>query len=232
MKELALSIGEPFSSPGWGSNFVVFSNENSVVVPEEGAQDYIQKCCRYAKHYRVYLVPERFMLMGYQCMCLVAPDGRVIGAQKATHFNTANRIGAKKSSVIEVFDTEYGGVSLCVDVDIYRPEFARIAASMGVNIIICIQQIEQKNYASNMVISGAWSAAQTNQIFVVSVCNQFNCVCAPIALTQHADGFLSPPNLKLPLLAKMHVEKLAACKRNAPLPRKLYAVHRDELIGR
>lgn len=228
MKELSLSVVEPFSSPAWGSNFIVFSG-GGAIIPEDDAKAYLSKVCKYAKHFGVYLVPERFMLMGYQCMCLISPDGKVLGAQKALYLNLASRMG-KRSSRLEVQNTEFGGIFLCLDVDIYHPEVCRIAAGMGAQIIICSQRIVSRAYGSHMVIAGVWNAAQLNHCYAVSVSNQFHCVCAPRALSNHGDGFIAPPNLKLPMTAKLDCARLSKIKARPTLNRKFYAIHREELL--
>ena len=230
MQELALSVGEPFTSPAFNANFVVFAGELGNVIAQENSEEYLRKVCRYAKHYGVYLVPERFVLLGYHCLCLISPLGEVIGAQKAAFLNSAQKAAPKRSTSLEVFSTEFGSIFLCVDVDIYRPEVTRIACNMGAQIIISVQQINRGDYAGNMVVLGGWNAAQQNGVYVIGVSNQFNCVCAPITLTTHQDGFVVPPNLKLPLTAKLNAGLLRDLPRRLPLNRKLLAVHREDLL--
>ena len=59
MNVLHLSIGEPFTSPAWGANFMVFSCVSGQRISEDLATDYLARACRYAKHHKVYLVPEQ-----------------------------------------------------------------------------------------------------------------------------------------------------------------------------
>lgn len=227
MTELQLSIGEPFTSPAWGSNFVLFSGEDTI--GEDESKDYLRKACKYARTYGVHLVPQRFMLMEYQCMCLISPEGKVLGAQKGLHVNSLSRVG-KRSGSIEVLRTEFGGIFLCVDVDVYHPEVARIAAGMGAQIIVCSQKLARGDYNSSMVFTGAWNAAQSGVVYVIDACNEFNCVCAPLELTKHGDGFVCAPSLKLPLTAKLSADSLHKCKQPFRLSRKFYAIHRSDLI--
>jgi len=230
MRELALSIGEPFTSPGWGSNLVFFSGDPGKVISEADAKEYLRRACKYAQHYEVYLIPERFMLMGYQCMCLISPGGKVIGAQRAIHLYHPASPSAKRGTEIDVINTEFGGIFLCVDVDIYHPEVVRIAAQTGAAFVFCAQRIKGEDYANHMVVTGLWGAAQSGGVFSVGVSNQFHAVCAPLALTPMEDGFLVNPTKKTPLLVKMCADDLERCQRRRPLSRKLYAVHRNELV--
>lgn len=228
MTELRLSVGEPFTSPAWGSNFVVFSSGE--IVQEDSSKEYLNRVCKYARSFQVYLVPERFMLMDYQCMCLISPAGKVIGAQKGLFVSGLNR-GGKHSGSLETIITEFGSIFLSVDVDIYQPEVARIASAMGAQYIISSQFIAEGDYNSSMVLTGSWNAAQSGNLYVISACNQFNCVSAPLSLTKHNDGFLIQPNLKLPLTAKLTADALLTCKPPFHLSRRFYAIHRSELIG-
>ena len=231
MTELALSVGEPFKSPAWGSNFVMFSGESGYPILEQHTKEYLRRCCKYARHYETWLVPERFILLGYQCMGLISPQGKMVGAQRAVFAGPIFRPQAEPSSVVEVFPTEHGGVFLCVDVDVYRPEVARIAAGMGAQIIAVSQSISKGDYQSHMVLTGAWNAAQLAGCYVVAVTNQFGCVCAPIELTPQRDGFLNPPGLKMPMTQRLEAAKLEQLRRPKPLGRKFYALHREELMG-
>jgi len=231
MTDFALSAGEPFTSPAWGSNFVVFAGESGRPIPEQHTKDYLRRCCKYAAHYGAWLVPERFILLGYQCMSLISPEGKVVGAQRAVFAGPAFRPQAGRNTVVEAFPTEHGSVFLCVDVDVYRPEIARIAAGMGAQIIVCSQSISRGDYASHMVLSGAWNAAQLAGCYVVAVSDQFCCVSAPVELTPLRDGFLSPPGLKMPMTQRLSADKLGQLRRLKPLSRKFYALHREELTG-
>jgi hypothetical protein len=75
MTDLSLCVVEPFTSPVWGANLAIFSGQAGESIPEAKAKEYISRACKYAKHHEVYLVPERFLLMGYQCLCLISPEG-------------------------------------------------------------------------------------------------------------------------------------------------------------
>lgn len=229
MTALNLSVVEPFTSPSWGSNFAVFFSDSGIPVAESETKEYISRACKYAHQHEVYLVPERFVLMGYHCMCLISPEGAVIGAQKCMHLHPGIQAN-KRSTGIEILPTEFGGVFLCVDVDIYRPEIVRVAHDMGAQILVCSQYIAPGDYNSGMVTTGAWNAAQSNPVFVINVTNQYNCVCAPRPLTKNNDGFVCAPNLKIPMSAKLSVEELAELPARHYLSRRFYAIHRRELL--
>jgi len=229
VKELVLSIGEPFTSPAWGSNFVMFSAEEKAVIQEEDAREYLRRICKYARRYEVYLIPQRFEMMGTLCMCLISPQGRVIGAQKAAYLHLPSVY--ERGDSLEVLRTEFGGVFLCVDVDIYHPQIHRIAANMGAQYLFCAQSIEALDYDNNMVVTGIWNAAQSGGFYAVAVSQQFHCVCAPLALTPKEDGFLAAPTRRTPLSVRMQADDLlSSLPPRRRLSRKLYAVHRGDLL--
>ena len=230
LTELALCVVEAFTSPVWNSNFVLFAGRDDHAIPEENAKEYINRACRYAKHHQVYVVPERFFLQEYHCMCLIAPDGRVLGAQRAL-FRHVHHTNHPQGTDLEVITTEFGGITLCVDVDIFHPEVARMAASMGAQILICSQAISPVDYHSGMIVSGVWNAAQSNPLFVVGICPMGHCVCAPRALTKNRDGFLIAPAAKTPLHTKFTADVLAELPMRFCLSRRFYAIHRADLIG-
>lgn len=227
MTELKLSIGEPFTSPAWGSNFVVFTGED--IIREEFSKEYMRRACKYARHYGVYLVPERFLLMDYCCLCLISPEGRVLGAQQALYPST--QVAHSKCGVdLEIMHTEFGGITLCVDVDIYHPEIGRIAEGMGAQYIICAQYVAPHDYGSSSVFTGVWNASQSCGLYVIGVCNQFNCVCAPLAITKYGDGFLATPSMRMPMTATLHAHALLQAQQPIRLSRTFYALHRKELL--
>lgn len=226
MTELNLSVNEPFTSPAWGSNFVVFASGEAVA--EDSAKDYIGRLCKYARSHEVYLVSDRFWLQENLCLCLISPEGKPLGLQRALYFYTG--VEGRRHDALDVIGTEFGRILLCVDVDIYHPEIARIAGGMGVQYIVCSQYIDDEDYNSSMVITGAWNAAQSSSLYVIDACNQFSCVCAPLGITKHGDGFVASPSLHMPLTAKLQAERLRECAVSAHLSRKFYAVHNGELI--
>ena len=231
MTELVLSVGEPFTSPAWGCNFVVFAGDRARPIPEQQTKEYLRGCIKYARHYETWLVPERFILLEHQCMGLISPEGKMVGAQRAVFGSPVFRPHAERNPVVEVFPTPLGKVFLCVDADVYHPEIAGVARGLGAQIIVCSQSILEEDYASHMVVTGAWNAAQLAGCYLVAVASQFACVCAPLELTPKRDGFLNPPGLKKPMTGRLDVDMLESMCRPKPLNREFYALHREELVN-
>ena len=231
MTELVLSVGEPFTSPAWGSNFVVFAGDSGRPISEQNTKEYLRGCLKYARHYEAWLVPERFILLGHQCMGLISPEGKMAGAQRAVFGSPVFRPQSGRNTVAEVFPTPFGNVFLCVDADVYHPEVAGVARGLGAQIIVCSQSILKEDYASHMVVTGAWNTAQLAGCYLVAVASQFACVCAPLELTPKRDGFLNPPGLKKPMVQRLDVGKLESMCKPKPLSSGFYALHREELVN-
>ena len=228
MTTLHLSIGEPFTSPAWGSNMVVFSSASGEAIAQDSVKEYLSKACRYAKHYKVYVVPERFFMLDYHSMCLISPEGKVMGAQRAVHLNLSWQQGRRAEQLLPI-RTEFGMIFLCVDVDIYHPEITRVAEAMGSQIVICSQHIQVGDYNTGMVINGVWGAAQNCSLFVVGVSNQYNGVCAPRRLTENDDGFVITPRVKMPVTAQIQAENLKRVPMRSSLSRRFYVAHHKDL---
>jgi hypothetical protein len=51
-----------------------------------------------------------------------------------------------------------------------------------------------------------------------------------MAISAHGDGFVAPPNLRLPMTARIHTEKLEAARKAPRLDRSFYSAHIRELL--
>ena len=204
MAMMKLSIGRPFYSPAWGSNTVMFSSESGLPVSEEQVKDYLVKCCKYALRHNVYLVPEKFVTLGIQCMCLISPKGKVIGAQQQIFSNPEENV--KTNNAIDLITTEFGDIFLAVDNDIYHPEIGKILFNMGASYIF------------------------SNNLYVVAGSNNANCICAPKKLTRHGDGFLLKPTDSMTSTINIVTERLESLPLKPLLSRRFYLMHRKDLM--
>ena len=230
MAELKLSMVEPFTSPAWGSNMVVFSSVNGIPIKEEDTRDYLAKASKYAVRHKVYLVTERFIMLGVKGISLINPLGKVVGAQQELNSSCGNSPQPNKE--VNVVKTPFGEMFLCIDNDIYSPELTRVAYNQGAKIIVASQYIPPDEQEHYKIIAGVWNAAQSNNLFAIGVSNQFHTVCAPKALTRHNDGFYMAPTSKRPAIAQFYTDELADLPLRPSLSRRFYLLHKKELIGR
>lgn len=228
VKTLIVGLGEPFSSPTWGSNVVVFSSADGQPIGEAGVQDYLRRVSAYARNNQVYLVPERFILTGHHCMCLIGPDGRVLQAQKALHLAPEHR-HLERGKTIDLVQTEFGTIFLCVDVDIFYPEVVRIAANRGADYIITSGYLPEDVYTNHKIVAGPWNASQSNHVFVIAATNKYHCVTAPRIIKQYKQGFVVPPSLSMPMSAATKASVLEQLPVRPLLDSRVYLNHKEQL---
>lgn len=228
MAMMKLSIGRPFYSPAWGSNTVMFSSESGLPVSEEQVKDYLVKCCKYALRHNVYLVPEKFVTLGIQCMCLISPKGKVIGAQQQIFSNPEENV--KTNNAIDLITTEFGDIFLAVDNDIYHPEIGKILFNMGASYIFSLQRLDNDDVVDQKMVAGPWNQAQSNNLYVVAGSNNANCICAPKKLTRHGDGFLLKPTDSMTSTINIVTERLESLPLKPLLSRRFYLMHRKDLM--
>ena len=154
---------------------------------------YLIRCREYALTHGVYLIPSRFVLRGFLCLCLLSPKGELIGIQRATHLNLSMTEIRKRTSNIEVFDTGVGRIFLAVDTDIYHPELLRAAKRMGAQVVVSSQYISAFEYSSRHLLRGAYNAAQSNGLYVINTNGSTCSIAAPRQATPDQSGYLLPP---------------------------------------
>lgn len=223
-----ISIGEPFSSPAWGSNFMVFSSETGDPIGETGVKEYLAKVCAYAKQHEIYLVPERFIMQGFHTLCLISPQGKVVQAQQALHLSREHKL-LRRGHSIDLALTEFGSIFLCVDQDIYYPEIIKLANNMGAQIIISSQKIDPQEYSNHTVVAGVWNASQSNHVFTIGVSNVFSCIAAPRIIKQYEQGFVVPPSDRMPVTAPLRTDVLEQLPLKPRMHSRIYLAHEKEL---
>lgn len=168
MKAVTVSVVNSFSPPPADAELVLFSDPKNYVAQYD-SEKMLARAVRYAKHYGVYLVPDRFVTEDSLCLCLIGPDGSPVLGQKAIHLNLDYRGFFRRESRLESAATPFGRVALAVDVDINFPQVARAAAAQGVQLILSSQFIQLFDYLETRVEYGAVAAAKSNAVSVAAV---------------------------------------------------------------
>lgn len=195
MRKTAVYIARGLDErPSAGTDIVVFSDVMPFV-GQESAGEYLMRCRDYAVRHRVYLVPARFVLRGFLCMCLMSPSGAMAGIQRAAHLNLSLAGAAKRADEISVIQTKIGKIFLCVDTDIYHPEVLRAAKLTGAQIVVSSQYIDERDYTHEHLVSGAVSASASNFVYVVNVAGHHCSITAPRVATHDGSGFVLRPEL-------------------------------------
>lgn len=190
MRDIIISVVEPFGAPMAQANFVVFKNDRAVVPMREGSA-YFKRCKDYAQEHRCHLVTSLMNIGDYLCLCMFSPKGKVAGGQRALFLAKENRGIFRKCSDLSSFETPYGKVALCVDADIYNPEVQRAARIDGCSYVVCSQFLP--DYSEHKLLCGGWGAAQTNNLLVICANNRTAAICAPYVATPDNSGYLARP---------------------------------------
>lgn len=168
MHQLTVSITPVLAPPPKGSELVVFADPRSYVA-EIDSHQMLAAAARYAIKHKVYLVPERFVAANSLCLCMLSPDGSVLGVSRACHLNVILRQNNfSRYNAVEPFDTPFGRVALVVDVDINMPQIIRSAVLQGTSLIISSQHIPLYDFNQNRLDYGIVNAAATNGVQIIS----------------------------------------------------------------
>lgn len=184
---------DPFTPLKDACQLVVFKN-GEAVVPEELSQLFLSSCQRYAQKYQVYLATGLYWDGGYLCMALFAPDGELLGVQRATHLNLSMLEEVSSHDSVDIIPTPIGKVFLAVDVDIYHPEVLRLAVFQECDFIISSQMFPMVDFNEDRIFFGARSAAVANRVFILHTTPFSSALICPPELTSDGSGFLAYPS--------------------------------------
>lgn len=179
MKEINVAVVPVGTAPPEGAELVVIASSEPYVT-EENAPKLASDSARYAKKHGVWLLSRRFISAGGLCLCLFSPEGKPMGAQRATHLNLDYRaMRLRRDDRIYVFDTPFGKTALLVDVDVQMPHAVRQAALSGAEIMLSSQFVQPYDFFEDRVMLGAGSAARSNGVPVVSAVGSRGVIVLP-----------------------------------------------------
>ncbi|MEG1972330.1 MAG: hypothetical protein RR315_04150, partial [Oscillospiraceae bacterium] len=153
----------PLSPPAPNSKLVVFVN-NRNYVPAYDSEKMLSSAAKYAREYNVWLVPERFLVSDYICLCLIAPDGTPHGLSRACHLNLNYRGSFNRDSSVEPIETPFGKVALLTDVDINMPHVCRGYALKGAELFIASFYMAPYDFSAKRAELCAKNVAESNSI--------------------------------------------------------------------
>lgn len=152
--------------------------------------DFLDYWCEFANKHEIFIVPGLYIEDNYLCLCLIGHRGEIIGMQKACHINKENFPELKRDSNINIIETPFARIFLCVDVDIYKPEVIRAAVFSGAEIIVSVQYIQRDRYNESMVLAGAWQNAQQNCVYIINAHNFGGDIIGPCETSEDLSGFI------------------------------------------
>lgn len=168
MLEINAVVVPTLTPPPPGAELVLFSDPKQYV-SEADAPLMLAAAARYAVHHAVTVVPERFVAANYLCMCIIDPQGKVLGVQRATHLHVNLRpCNFYRHDAITPIDTPFGKTALLVDVDVYRPLVARSAVEQGAEFLIAGQFVQPYDFYPDRIAQGVGNAAYSNGVAVIA----------------------------------------------------------------
>lgn len=137
---------------------------------------YTDELSKQAKKYGIYLViglaekhPE-IPGMLYNSAVLISPNGELIGKYRKVHIPEEEKHYFMPGNLFEIYNTDIGNIGIAICYDGYMPEYPRILAIKGVEILCICWNIASANLINPPELLEYMTAtrAAENRIFVVS----------------------------------------------------------------
>ncbi len=189
MDSIITEILPPFQAPSKDALLVVFSDD-ATHTADTGAADYLVRCAKYARRHSIHLVSGLLVHERNLCLFLLDPNGRIACRQPAVHLSMPYAGLLERGNKVEVAHTPLGNLYLCVDADICHQQTVRAAALKGADAVISVQHTDPSEDTPERLMCTAWNAAQSNNLYVVSLSGSSCSVACPAPLTRGADGYL------------------------------------------
>lgn len=212
MKRLTIEVMPVLRGPMRDTTLVVHGGDTA----GKNLRDYLLGCSSFAKEHKVMLLTAPVIHEKQLCLMLFEADGMVSLRQPAL-FVPLDMPHLFAGDRLEVLQTEYGNIALCVEGDIHCPQVARTAALKGADVLFCVQQTDPNAMSEQNLRQTIWNTAQTNNLYAVLVaCGQTAAAC-PAPLTRAQDGFLRHPGEKEPVWFGLNMDKLEEVRGQWPL---------------
>ncbi len=219
LNDAVISIVSGLSPPPVASQLVICCTSKAYALQHQAAR-ILRKASCYASLYGVYFVPQQFVCGGYLCLCLLAPDGRLVGAQRAITLNLNHRGSFLRHNRLDLCETSLGKIALLVDVDINMPEITRACALAGAQLVVSNQYIHPADFFEDRLLYGAVNAATSNGIPVAAVAGRTGLI------VDHAGRRLTEISENFPLTATVS----PGCRADSnvlKIGKALLGAHRD-----
>jgi len=221
LQQFKVAITNVLAAPPKGTDLVIFADQRSYVA-ELDSHQMLASAARYAVRNKVYVVPERFVAADSLCLCMLAPDGSVLGVQRACHHNVSMRENnLLRADEIQPFDTPFGKAALIVDVDINMPQCVRSAVMKGACFIISSQYLPLYDFYEDRINYSVVDAAVTNGVQIAAAIGMGGVVV-------NAKGsFICDYSDDLPITAVIDPQQTVISKRQLHTAHKLMLAHRE-----
>lgn len=196
-----------FRAPSADTKLVIFF-EKDIHKSHLAVTKHMKDCAEYARQHKVYLVTPLMEFQEYLCLCLLGPNGSLLGSQLALHLPLSMVGRLHADDMVEVYHTDLGNLALCVDSDIYHPQVSRTAALKGADVVISIQSIDPVDEVPERLMCSVWNCAQSNNVYVINLTTNSCTVACPVALTRGKDGYILRRGIQSSIRFGLNLDKL------------------------
>lgn len=105
----------------------------------------------------------------YNSVMFIGPDGELIDSYAKAHLFAGERLYFSKGDVFPYYDTDFGRVAAAVCYDIAFPEYGRIQALQGTELILCSSAWRIQDYD---IWQNNCAARATDNLYFVAGCNR------------------------------------------------------------
>lgn len=187
----------------------------------ERQRGYLDTCRVFvAAHPDKALVTAPFVQDKQLCMAYLSAETEVL---QPACFLPQQHKEYRPGDDVRVFDTPFGKAALAVLYDAFQPQYARLAALRGCNILFC--GVCGQMAAEDYILAGPWSAAQANNLIAPVAAPDASRLIAPCALSADNSGLVPSNSIDTARLAKSY----AAFPVFDSLGSALYARYREAL---
>jgi hypothetical protein len=233
MKTIRAGIYALGSQPEQGVRLAALPGASPEIIRARQAETYLADAAAYASEYHLWVGTGLYIRADGLYMALLDENGSLACEQRATHLNPAWTDGLLRGIEVSVCDNPFGRLALIVDIDVYKPEVARIAAMQGAEIAICSQVIFAQDYRRELILAGVWQEAQQNSLFALHTNNLTSAILGPCEATTDNSGFLAGLTGELPITDTLPADKRLAAYQNFPVFKSLnpavYCLYQKEL---
>lgn len=128
----------------------------------------------------------------YKTGYLYNPEGKIILKQRQLFLNKQSRdSGFNRGVQLSIVNTDFGRIGFMLNEDCYYPEVGRFLSLKGIDIVLAVNLIEQRNFYTQL--SGVWSQVQQNQFYSLENVNRgLNMIYGPCEISPYRSGIIGP----------------------------------------
>lgn len=146
---------------------------------------YLDACRRFAaKNAKTAVVTAPFVKNGSIVMAYMHGKQEIL--QPACFLPPAGYEAYKTGDDAVVFDTPYGRAAMAVLYDVFQPQFARLCALRGCDVLFCAPPAQYGT--QDYILAGPWSVAQANSLAVSAAGKEHGQLIVPCALSDDNSG--------------------------------------------